>query len=221
MINTKSKFKEIKEIVSKTCDVCKKTFDKDDYIEFNSFIHIQETCGYGSIFGDGSVIELDVCQLCCSAILGEYIKIEEDDIFVIEEDNKKVNNIVCYVDGACSGNPGPGGIGIVILDGDIKEEISENIGRVTNNIAELYAIKRCLEEIHCDDRNIKIYTDSQYAIGVLTMNWSITANIELIHDIKSIMSFFKNIEFIKISGHTGDINNERANKLAQQASKEG
>jgi ribonuclease HI len=55
--------------------------------------------------------------------------------------------LIVYTDGACTGNPGPAGIGIVILDGKERREISEYLGPGTNNIAELMAIVRALEEL--------------------------------------------------------------------------
>src|SRR3954471_14833624 len=51
------------------------------------------------------------------------------------------NAIVAYADGACSGNPGPAGLGVVVIDGGVRTEISEHLGVATNNIAELTAIE--------------------------------------------------------------------------------
>src|SRR6185503_10026141 len=55
--------------------------------------------------------------------------------------------VIAYADGACSGNPGPAGLGIVVLDGTTKTEISEHLGQGTNNIAELTAIERVRERL--------------------------------------------------------------------------
>lgn len=66
---------ERKELVSVTCDVCKKTYTEANAMELQEFIHIQERCGYGSIFRDGDTIELDMCQHCLKDRLGEFVRI--------------------------------------------------------------------------------------------------------------------------------------------------
>ena len=59
--------------------------------------------------------------------------------------------IVIYTDGACTGNPGPAGIGAVIVDGEKRQEISEYLGQGDNNIAELTAIERALQAVTAGD----------------------------------------------------------------------
>src|SRR5262249_6272601 len=81
------------------------------------------------------------------------------------------DSIVAYADGACSGNPGPSGLGVVILEGSTRTEISEPLGLGTNNIAELTAIERVLDTIPDPGRPLVIYTDSEYAVGVLSKGW--------------------------------------------------
>ena len=52
------------------CDICKKKYDNDkDFLETQEFFHIQETGGYGSVFGDGKEINVDICQHCMNKIL--------------------------------------------------------------------------------------------------------------------------------------------------------
>ena len=123
-----------------------------------------------------------------------------------------------YTDGACSGNPGPAGIGVYMYYKQYKKEISKYIGNATNNIAEITAIKVGLENIDFKYRNtkIKIYTDSNYCIGVFTKNWDAKKNKELIKDTKKLISKFSNIEFIKVKGHEDDVGNIRADQLAVQ-----
>lgn len=73
---------EVEKIVSITCDICGKTYmydtENDDIFEIQEFIHIKNNCGYGSIFGDGDTVELDMCQHCFKEKLGQYIRIIED-----------------------------------------------------------------------------------------------------------------------------------------------
>jgi ribonuclease HI len=127
--------------------------------------------------------------------------------------------IVAWTDGACSGNPGPAGLGVVLLDGDRRRELSEYLGKATNNIAELTAIGRALEAIgdgH-DGRPVRVYTDSQYSIGVLTKGWKAKANQELVAHLRSLTRRFSDLELIYVRGHVGIELNERADALAVQA----
>lgn len=127
------------------------------------------------------------------------------------------DTVVIYADGACSGNPGPAGLGVYLRYQHEVKEISEYLGQGTNNIAELMAIKRALE--NCPDKSLKIeiYTDSAYSIGVLTQGWKAKANQELISEIRSMMRHFPRLKFIKVAGHAGIFGNERADELARQA----
>jgi len=135
--------------------------------------------------------------------------------------NTKTNKnlISIYTDGASSGNPGPSGIGIYMIYNKRKKEISEFIGNSTNNIAELTAIKRGLEELKKFDIPVCVYTDSNYCLGVLTKNWKATANKELISEIKNLLDKFKDIQIIKVKGHAGVEENEIADRLATSAIK--
>ncbi len=127
--------------------------------------------------------------------------------------------IIIYTDGACSGNPGPAGIGAVIMNGDDRKEISEYLGTGTNNIAELTAIGRALELIPVGDRQrmIAIHTDSSYCIGVLSKNWKAKANNELIMKIREQIKDFGDLHFVKVKGHAGIPENERCDELATDA----
>lgn len=124
--------------------------------------------------------------------------------------------ILVYTDGASSGNPGPAGIGVVLKFGPHEKEISESIGDATNNIAELKAIRRALSEIKRPDLPVRIYTDSSYAVGLLTQGWKARANQELVNEIKTRMASFEDLKIIKVKGHAGDPGNERADTLATQ-----
>jgi ribonuclease HI len=97
-----------------------------------------------------------------------------------------------YTDGACTGNPGPMGIGVVILDPSgaegtpLRREASEYLGTGTNNIAELTAILRGLQ-LTARDRAVVIYTDSSYSIGILSLGWKAKANQELVAEIRALL----------------------------------
>lgn len=131
------------------------------------------------------------------------------------------NTIVIYTDGACSGNPGPAGIGVFMQRPDTTLEISEYIGSGTNNIAELTAILRGLEQITEAEQetSIHLYTDSGWSLGVLIGGWKAKTNLELIAAIKEQMQRLPNLELLKIKGHAGHPGNEEADRLATQSAR--
>lgn len=135
--------------------------------------------------------------------------------------NKTIcDNAIClYTDGASSGNPGPSGIGVLLRFGKHEKEISRYIGIATNNIAELEAIRVGLLEVKKTDLPVRIFTDSNYAYGVLVLNWKARRNIDLINSIKEAILKFDDLKFVKIKGHAGIEGNERANLLATSAIK--
>jgi ribonuclease HI len=125
---------------------------------------------------------------------------------------------VCiYTDGACSGNPGPAGIGIVLRYQGKSKEISRYLGRATNNIAELEAIRVGLMAIKNRDLPVIVFTDSNYAFGLLTRGWKAKLNTALVEEIRSLMSTFKRLQFVKVKGHAGHPENEHADRLAVKA----
>jgi ribonuclease HI len=131
------------------------------------------------------------------------------------------NCIQIYTDGASSGNPGPAGIGALLIYRENRKEISQSIGIATNNIAELTAIKIALSHLKRHDLPIRVFSDSSYAIGVLTKGWKPQANKKLIIEIKELMGKLKDITFIKVQGHAGIKENEVADFLATSAIKKG
>jgi ribonuclease HI len=126
--------------------------------------------------------------------------------------------IIIYTDGACTGNPGPAGIGVVILDRGTRRELSEYLGQGTNNIAELTAIERALEEVaDRHDRPVIVHSDSAYSIGLLTKNWKAKANADLVRRLRALTARFHALRFVKVAGHAGVPENERCDELARQA----
>ena len=119
-----------------------------------------------------------------------------------------------YTDGACKTNPGPCGSGLVVVTEDDVIDIFQYVGIGTNNIGELFAIKLALD--YCPDvTNLRIFTDSSYAIGVLDKGWKAKANKKLIETIKEqIADLSATLTFVKVKGHSGDPLNERADQLA-------
>ncbi len=137
-----------------------------------------------------------------------------------------------WTDGACSGNPGPMGIGVVVLYDGQRRELGEYLGVGTNNIAELTAIERGLEiaaEVAGAKgaaggatppprmRRVRVYSDSGYAIGLLEKGWKAKANQELVARLRKQVAAVPNLEFVKVPGHAGVPENERCDELARVA----
>jgi ribonuclease HI len=133
--------------------------------------------------------------------------------------------VLVFTDGACVGNPGPAGSGAVVRrpDGFLVERHLA-LGEGTNNIGELTAIKLGLQILEDEgiDRSapIALFTDSQYAIGVLTKGWKAKANVELIAGVKTALKKWPNLEIDWVAGHVGIDENERADRLAMKGVEE-
>ncbi|HPD61111.1 MAG TPA: ribonuclease H [Thermodesulfobacteriota bacterium] len=136
---------------------------------------------------------------------------------LLSEEDFDNNTIFVFTDGACTGNPGPAGIGVFLQYRDHRKEISRFIGSGTNNTAELIAIKVALQEIKDPTLPVALFTDSSYCYGVLTGSFKAKKNRDLVEQIKKEMRRFPLLKFIKVEGHKGIEGNEKANLLAQQA----
>ena len=128
--------------------------------------------------------------------------------------------IQLWADGACSGNPGPGGWGFVLVHlptGTTKEH-SGAVDNATNNRMELLAIEQGLLAIRKPRQWVTVYTDSLGAINWLTGRWKIKDReiARLAGNIKALVAEMSlNVAYRHVDGHTGVALNERANKLAQ------
>ncbi len=123
-----------------------------------------------------------------------------------------------WTDGACSGNPGPMGIGVVVIDGPQRREKGEYLGIGTNNIAELTAVERGIDLAGpvAAEKRLRVYTDSSYVIGVLSKGWKAKANQDLIAKLRRKLAPL-NLDFVKVAGHAGVPENERCDELAREA----
>ncbi len=128
---------------------------------------------------------------------------------------------LAYTDGACSGNPGPAGSGMVVIapGGKIHEGF-EYLGQATNNVAELTAVMRGAECIPRDAKTAAVMTDSKYAIGVLSKGWKAKVNQELIARARQVLAG-RALILVYVPGHAGVALNERADELAREAVRTG
>jgi ribonuclease HI len=142
----------------------------------------------------------------------------EKKVTLLPED---ADAVIAFTDGACSGNPGPAGLGYFIRFPDGRRiEKGEPLGNGTNNIAELTAILRVLENVEDVHARIIIHTDSSYSIGVLTAGWKAKANQTLIATIKSALRKFSAVELRKVKGHAGIEENEIVDRLARESAEQ-
>lgn len=125
--------------------------------------------------------------------------------------------IEVWTDGACSGNPGPAGLGVHVREGGRVRELSEFIGQGTNNIAELLAIHRGLEMIEDRASAVAVMSDSEYSLGLLTKGWKPKKNQEIVAELRALVATFSRLTFVKVAGHAGIEGNERADLLARRA----
>lgn len=129
-----------------------------------------------------------------------------------------------FTDGACKGNPGSMGAGIVIVDPSKELQtisLSQFLGKGTNNIAELTAIKIGLELSSVYDRPIQLFTDSKYSINVLT-RFNAVKNKELIQQIKTMIHNHKyGVTLNYVKGHHINPYNNQADRLASSAANGG
>ena len=136
--------------------------------------------------------------------------------------------IKIYTDGACSGNPGKGGWGVLIQENDNEKKLSGSELNTTNNRMELTAVIKALE--HYDEaREIEVFTDSKYVMQGITewiKNWKTNHwKTSQKKDVKNkdlwvlldTVSAKHDVKWSWVKGHAGDYGNEIADKLATQA----
>lgn len=136
--------------------------------------------------------------------------------------------ITIYTDGACSGNPGPGGWAAIIIYADKEVSISGGEENTTNNRMELLATIKAIEEVGNED-NIEIYTDSKYVKDGITVwihgwkknNWRTAnkkpvKNIDLWQHLDKIV-IKKGIQWQWVKGHSGNKYNDHVDQLAVDA----
>ena len=130
-----------------------------------------------------------------------------------------------YTDGSSRGNPGPGGYGIVMLYKGQRKELSQGYRLTTNNRMELMAVIKALEALKNDKIDITIYSDSKYVVESIEKGWiwnwekknfKKKLNSDLWKKFIPLHKKFK-IKFKWVKGHSGDVENERCDELANKA----
>ena len=134
--------------------------------------------------------------------------------------------ITVFTDGAASGNPGPGGYGVVLLSGQHRKELSGGYRLTTNNRMELLAVIIALEILRYKGSDVTIYTDSRYVADAVEKGWIFEWEKKRFRKKKNPdlwIRFLKSyrlhrVKFIWIKGHAENAENERCDRLAVLAS---
>jgi ribonuclease HI len=137
------------------------------------------------------------------------------------------DEVTIYTDGACSGNPGPGGYGVVLISGSHRKEISEGFRLTTNNRMELLAAITGLEALKRDGTVVRLYTDSGYLVNAVNNGWLFSWEMKRFAKKKNPDLWIRFLEayrrhkvtFLWVKGHNNDPENERCDTLAVAASK--
>jgi ribonuclease HI len=135
--------------------------------------------------------------------------------------------IIIYTDGAASGNPGPGGYGVVLMSGSHRREISAGFKRTTNNRMELMAVCAGLEALKFEGCHVTIYTDSKYVADSVEKGWVFGWEKKQFQKKKNpdlwarfLQAYRRHrVKFIWVRGHASVPENERCDFLAVEASK--
>lgn len=142
-----------------------------------------------------------------------------------------MEKVVIYTDGACSGNPGPGGWGTILIYKNVKKEISGYMENTTNNIMEITAVIEGLKllKYECE---VEIYSDSAYVVNAFNNHWiegwrkknwinsskEPVKNKELWQELYDLTKQH-DVKFIKVKGHSDNEYNNRCDELARLAIK--
>lgn len=140
--------------------------------------------------------------------------------------------VIIYTDGACSGNPGPGGWGAILIYGERTRELSGGEGATTNQRMELTAVLQALKALKVKDWDVVVHSDSAYVVNAVKQGWlekwrtngwinskkEAVANRDLWLQLLDLMGHNR-VDFKKVAGHSGDARNERCDELARRAIK--
>ena len=130
-----------------------------------------------------------------------------------------------YTDGACSGNPGPGGYGVILRCGSLEREISQGYATTTNNRMELLAVITGLEAIRWEKAEVEVWSDSSYVVDAVEKGWVFgwekknfakKANEDLWRRFLAVYRRHR-VTFHWIRGHNGHPENERCDAMAVAA----
>lgn len=139
--------------------------------------------------------------------------------------------VIIYTDGACSGNPGPGGFGTILKSGDNRKELSGGFRKTTNNRMELLAVIEGLKALKRPCA-VELYSDSKYVVDAINQGWAKrwkannwkrnkkdkAQNVDLWKQLLPLLDEH-DVSLKWVKGHSTDKENNRADRLAVEASR--
>jgi ribonuclease HI len=146
--------------------------------------------------------------------------------------HESLKEVTIYTDGACSGNPGTGGYGVVLLYGEHRKELSGGFRLTTNNRMEMMAAIVGLASLKSQCL-VTLYTDSQYLVNAIAKGWAKkwqkngwkrnskekAKNPDLWEQLLDLCSQHQ-VNFVWVRGHAGNLENERCDRLAVSAAQQ-
>ena len=143
---------------------------------------------------------------------------------------KSANPIIIYTDGACSGNPGPGGYGVILISGKHRKELSGGFAKTTNNRMEMMAVIEGLRALK-QSCQVTLFSDSKYVVDAINQGWALrwqannwkrnkrekALNVDLWQQLLPLLDQHT-VEVRWVKGHADDRDNQRADQLAVKAS---
>lgn len=140
-----------------------------------------------------------------------------------------LKSVKIYTDGACSGNPGKGGFGVILNFNGITKELSEGYANTTNNRMEILAAIKGLEALK-ERCAVTLYSDSKYLVDAINQGWvkkwqknnwmrtksEKAKNVDLFTRLINLIDKHE-VEFVWVKGHAGHLENERCDHLATSA----
>jgi len=145
-----------------------------------------------------------------------------------------MKNVIIYTDGACSGNPGPGGYGVVLLFDDThgvthRKEIAAGYRQTTNNRMEIMGVIKGLEALK-EPCSVTLYSDSRYVVDAIEKKWAVNwrknnwrrsdkkpaLNVDLWKRVLTLLEIHR-VTFRWVKGHASNPENERCDALARAA----
>lgn len=144
-----------------------------------------------------------------------------------------MKEVIIYTDGACSGNPGPGGYGVVLLFNGHRKELSGGAAHTTNNRMEIMAVIEGLTALK-EPCAVSLYSDSRYVVDAVEKGWASkwernnwmrnsrdkAENADLWQILLSLLHKHK-VKMIWVKGHNANRENERCDRLAREFIKNG
>lgn len=143
----------------------------------------------------------------------------------------ELKNVQIYTDGACSGNPGPGGYGVILRYGEYEKKLSGGEEKTTNNRMELTAVIEGLKALNQRCR-VEIYSDSKYFIDAVNQGWAVNwrrngwmrnkkdkaLNPDLWEELLNLLAEH-DVTLHWVKGHNGNPENEECDRMAVEQSK--